>query len=386
MVRGAAAPRRLLAAPRAAAAPRPVRDAGRRQPVGRGRRPVAPARPAVRGRLGRRVRQQLVADLPSPVVLREVRAAVAAGPPVVARGRGAVLLDLALPAAARSALHPRARAPVQHPPAPGDGHLPGGDRVRNRDGAPVPAVVRRVAHLRRHRHEGFRAAVRRRPRDGLAQPRTHAARDADRGRDPRRARSGRPDHDRRPRLAYDPVLGVRLPGWDRAPVACHGAGGRRLRASGDQGGPRARAEPAALDRRALVRHLPLAPADHRPHDPGARPRPRSDPRHGSGGGDVRRGRALVALRRGARAPRRSRTGVEEGQVGRLAPAGALARDPRRACCGGGCAGPRLGRPGRRQAARRLELGLRADARRGRLDPVGVAGVERRGRPRLHSRA
>ena len=49
----------------------------------------------------RRLLQQLVADLPRRLLLRPLRAALAAQPPLVALGRGAVLHRLALPADAR---------------------------------------------------------------------------------------------------------------------------------------------------------------------------------------------------------------------------------------------------------------------------------------------
>ena len=58
----------------------------------------------------------------------------------------------------------------------------------------------------------------------------------------------------------------------------------------------ARLEAAALDRRALLRHLPLARADHRPHHPrrrrhGAEPAARA----AAGGGDLRRRGALLEV-------------------------------------------------------------------------------------------
>ncbi len=100
---GHAGPERLLAAAGAAAAARAVRDAGRGHRLGHAGRPRAAAEPA-RGRgRGRDLLQQLVPDRVAQLVLRAVRTASAAGPPVVAGRGGAVLPGLAVAAAARPA-------------------------------------------------------------------------------------------------------------------------------------------------------------------------------------------------------------------------------------------------------------------------------------------
>ena len=165
--------RRLLDPSSAAVVAGAVRDADRGQPVGRGAGPLAADRSARRRVVGGPVHQQLVADLAAHVLLREVRAALAAQPPVVAGGRGAVLSDLAVAAAARTEVRPRAPAADegQGPPAPGRCDAGPGRGVRDRDGGPVSPQLRRDSDLRRHGHARVRAAVRCRVGDGLAEPR-----------------------------------------------------------------------------------------------------------------------------------------------------------------------------------------------------------------------
>src|SRR4029077_6721214 len=102
-----------------AAAARPVRHAGRGGRLGDAAGPGPAAGHPRSGRFVSGLRGQLVADRPAQLLLRAVRPAHAAGPPVVAGGGGAVLPDLALAAAARAPLGAR---PAPHPhPAPGGG-------------------------------------------------------------------------------------------------------------------------------------------------------------------------------------------------------------------------------------------------------------------------
>ena len=108
--------RAVLARPGTATATRPARDARDRLAVGRNGRPGAA--PVRRGRGGGRVlRQQLAAHLPARLLLRPLRAAHAAEPPLVARDRGAVLHLLAAPAdprrASRSGARSRRAAPAR---------------------------------------------------------------------------------------------------------------------------------------------------------------------------------------------------------------------------------------------------------------------------------
>src|SRR6266704_817532 len=100
----AAATGRFLAAPGPAAAAGPVRDAGRGRRLGHAAGHAAAAGYPRRGRCLGGVCEQLVADRPAQLLLRQVRPAVTARSPVVpGRGR-AVLPDLALAAVARAAL------------------------------------------------------------------------------------------------------------------------------------------------------------------------------------------------------------------------------------------------------------------------------------------
>src|SRR5262249_22677186 len=99
---------RVLVAPRTPSVTGTVRDVGRRRDLGRDRRPLAVVRTPRPGRRRGGVRQQLVADLATPPLLRALRAALAAQPSVVTRDRGAVLHLLAVDSAARRARRTRA--------------------------------------------------------------------------------------------------------------------------------------------------------------------------------------------------------------------------------------------------------------------------------------
>src|SRR5580700_1165999 len=94
--RRAAEAGRFLGPAGPAAAAGPVRDAGRGDRVGDPGRPGPARRAARRGRRRGDLLLQLVPDHPGPVLLRQVRPARAAGPPVVPGRGGAVLPGLAL--------------------------------------------------------------------------------------------------------------------------------------------------------------------------------------------------------------------------------------------------------------------------------------------------
>ena len=81
--------------------PATLPDADRGDGLGDGDRPAPAGRLPRRRAQRRRLLQQLVADLPRRLLLRPLRAALAAQPPLVALGRGAVLHRLALPADGR---------------------------------------------------------------------------------------------------------------------------------------------------------------------------------------------------------------------------------------------------------------------------------------------
>ena len=120
------------------------------------------------GRRGRRLCQQLVADLPGHPVRRPVRGAVAARPPVVARDRGAVLPRVAVRAAARAPIPQGARRQPSDPPPAGAPDPRDGRGLDRADGASLRAGSRFDPGLRRHRHAGVRPADRRRSGDGVA--------------------------------------------------------------------------------------------------------------------------------------------------------------------------------------------------------------------------
>ena len=182
------------------------------------------------------------------------------------------------------------------------------------------------------------------------------------------------------------VLGVPLPRRVRAALAGDRGRARAARAPRLQARPRAGLRPAALDRRSLIRDLPLALPDRRADHAGGRPRHRSRSRRPPGGGDLRRRGALVALRRAADPPRRARAPVAGGGGAALAPA--AARRPARVRAARRRAGDPLacGRRPRRGARRRpprtppRQVGGRDDARldgRRRRDVVAGPGSARR---------
>ena len=182
---------------------------------------------------------ELVADLPRRLLLRAVRVAGAAQPPLVAVGRGTVLHPLAVPPADRAEARSRAPHGLWDPPAPGPGDAGGGADLGRADGGPVPLGSRPVPGLLRDGHPRAGAADRRGAGDGLAEP------DAARG-DPRgsataarRWRRPRPARDRADVLALRRVLAVPLP--RRVPAALDRDRARR-RGDGAPGGT-ARAGP-----------------------------------------------------------------------------------------------------------------------------------------------
>ncbi len=191
--------------------------------------------------------------------------------------------------------------------------------------------------LLRNGHARIRAAVRRCAGDDVAKPRAR-----DEGRSPcrRRPRSrgdGRPGGDRAARVAHESVLAVALPRRDGRPVARHGAGGRGAGASDHAAGARARLGTAALDRGALLRHLPVARPGDRPDHAGPRSRGPAAAGNPAGGGDRRPGGALVALRRAADPPRGAAPSLAAGTGRRVASAGPPEGSARRGHRGG--AGP-----------------------------------------------
>ena len=78
---------------------------------------------------------------------------------------------------------------------------------------------------------------------------------------------------------------------------------------------------AALDRRPVLRHLPVALPDHRADDPGRRP---GDPaaRHAAGRSDHRHRRGVLAVHRGTGPSRGHRPGPGAGGRGRISAAAA----------------------------------------------------------------
>src|SRR5207248_5676532 len=98
----------LLAAPGASPAPRTVPDAGGGERVGGALRRVRAPSGAEPGARGGGLLQQLVDDRPARVLLRPLRDPAAAGPPVVACDRGAVLPPVAMAPARRDLAAPEA--------------------------------------------------------------------------------------------------------------------------------------------------------------------------------------------------------------------------------------------------------------------------------------
>ena len=206
--------------------------------------------------------RELVDDRAARVVLRAVRDPAAARPHVVAGDRGAVLPRVAVAAAAGIR--------GGEPAGPGvDDARPGRASVIVM-GLDLPPRLRPDARLRGHRHPRVRAADRRSARGRLAEPAANRARrprlpnlSTARGRSGSSRSgcwSGGPTRSRFP-------VPVRVPdplGRDRGGRG----GGRPPREPGRHG---ARHQAAALDRRPLVRDLPVAVADHRPRSPGETP-------------------------------------------------------------------------------------------------------------------
>ena len=195
-----------------------------------------------------------MAGAAASVVFRRVRPAAAVAPSVVARHRGAVLPGVA-------ADPDRDAADLPAPPAPGRRRAGGGRPVRGGHGRHLPAGRRSLPGLLRHRHPRVRAVHRGSARLRLA---TAAATGRATPARPARRRGG-PDRDRRARLGDEPLLRR-----GRCPVP-GGAGyrsGRGRRPGRGRRQPRhhrrvAQLGAAALGRRAIIRHLPLALAGHR---------------------------------------------------------------------------------------------------------------------------
>ncbi len=160
----------VLAGPRPPPAAGALPDADRGDGVGDGDRPAPARRLPHRRAQRRRLLQQLVADLPPRLLLRTLRPALAAEPPLVALGRGAVLHPLAVPADARAALRPRGEEHHRGAPPPRRRHPDRGALLGHPDGGPLPPLARSLARLLRDRHAGARAADRRGAGDGLAEP------------------------------------------------------------------------------------------------------------------------------------------------------------------------------------------------------------------------
>ena len=281
---------------------------------------------------------------------------------------------MAVVVAAGRALRARAPAADPHPPAAGGPDAAGRGRFSDRDGDPVSSVVRSLARLLRDRYPCLRPADRRGPGHGLAEPCADHARWGPRPEHPGRRRRLRPAGHRVSDLAHQPVLGLAVSGRHRAAVGGHRGGPGRARASGHPIGTGPGLGPAALDRRALVRHLSVADADHHPHH--SRGQPRGAAAAGRVAGDRDPGGlgAVLALRRGADPPRGAGPALPAGSGGAMAaqPGAQAHPDHRR---GGGGRLP----AGDRQSGRgqRPEPGPLA---RGR-DRGPARGVRRAARPR-----
>ena len=258
------------------------------------------------------LREQLVADLPARLLLRALRAALAPEPPLVAR-RSRSSSTSSGRSSCCSASASSARSPLpsgMRPRLAGVTLLPR-RRLGDRDGAALPPELRHLAGLLRNRHAGVRAPGRRRAGDGLAEPRC-CARGSRAG--ARRILDG---------LGVAGLIVIAVMIWrtnQYSPFLYRGgfvllalATALVIAALAHPAcrlGPVLGWRPAALDRGALIRHLPLALADHRADHAGRRSRRRPAARRPPGGGDVARCRALVAIRRAADPPRRARAPLD----------------------------------------------------------------------------
>ena len=132
----------VLGPPGAAVAARAVPDARRRRPVRGAVRGPHRARPHPHRRPGQlRLRGQLALRVLGPVVLRALRRALADAPPLVARGRGAVLPGLAADGVRRADVASGIREAATR------GHRHPDGRVGRVDGDPAtsPAPTRRAS-------------------------------------------------------------------------------------------------------------------------------------------------------------------------------------------------------------------------------------------------
>ena len=154
-------PQAVLAAARQAAAACAVRHAGRDLRLRRGRGAGRALPPAHRRPRRLHVLDQLVAHREQAELLRGAGPAAAAAPPVVARGRGAVVPAVA--AGVRAGDGARARANR----APGGADPARRPRIDGVDGDRLRPVGRRVPRLLRNGHSCVGPADRRRRGDGL---------------------------------------------------------------------------------------------------------------------------------------------------------------------------------------------------------------------------
>ena len=136
------------------------------------------------------------------------------------------------------------------------------------DGDSLPPGNRSVARLLRNRHTRSGDPHRRCLGHGLAKPPTQPQRHGRRTPSNRRRRSSRARRDRPDVLALGGVLELPVPRRIPGAVGGNGSRHRRVDASGHPAWARGRMPAHAMDRRAVIRHLPLALPDHRPHDSG----------------------------------------------------------------------------------------------------------------------
>ena len=368
----------LLAAARTPSAARALGDAGGGHPLDR----LPGSLPARRDprRAARRppLLQQLVVRVPARLVLRQLRSTLTTRAPLVAGGRGAVLPGVA------AAPHPRPplRAPAVAAGGAGDR---GRARLRVGHGRALPARQRPHPCLRGHRHPRLPAAHRCLARHRVAEPPVDGASAGASAPGPRRPGWAGAGRHRRHGDGHQRVPDPPLPRRDGDPLPGDRGGDRRPGSPGGAARPDPRSPAAALDRRALLRDLPLALPDHRAHHPR-----RQHPRAGAGaapaGGDRRSRRALLALRRGAHPEARVPRGLRRAGC----PPVVVPRDPhrtlgraRRSRAG---AGDRGGGPLRRdRGGARVERGLDAHQPGGgaQLHPGGDAPAPD---PDLHSSA